>query len=347
MLKWYEKDDEHKDVVISSRIRLARNLSNYCFSSSLKDEDANKLVEDVKSVMTQLQAADPSRKYYGCDVNVLNEIDKSAMVEKHIISPIFASKNQRTGLILTEDESVSIMVNEEDHIRIQVIYGGMNLLKALEEANKMDDIINQQLPFAFDQTFGYLTSCPTNVGTGLRASYMLFLPALTADDKIGQLVEEVSKYGITIRGIYGENSKSLGCLYQVSNQKTLGFSETEIIDNLNRIVLQIIQQEKKRREYMISTNYDEIEDMVHRAYGILKYSKKLSTTEAETLLAQLKYGLDAGIIKLKKKVNMFQLMMAIRPCYLQWNLSKAVSKTMRDKIRAEFIRANLPELMQE
>lgn len=347
MNKWYESVDDTSDIFISSRIRFARDLNDFNFAPKLTNEEADQLVARVKTVLPKLREADPGKRYYGCDVNELSELDKNAMVEKHIISPEFAAKQQHTGLILSEDESVSIMVNEEDHIRLQVVHSGMNLEDALKEANDIDDLMNEVLHFAFDEKLGYLTACPTNVGTGMRASYMVFLPALTSANRMPQLVEEVSKYGITIRGMYGENSKSMGGLYQISNLKTLGYSEKELIENLNRIVAQIVQQEKKRRVYLLSSSYDEMEDKLYRSYGILKYAKSISSSEAMGLLADVKLGIDMGLLKPLDSANVFRLMMAIRPSSLQWKLSKNVGKVTRDRMRADYIRNHLPEIEEE
>jgi len=347
MNKWYENVDDTSDIFISSRIRFARNLKEFNFPPKLTDEAADAMVAKVKGVLPKLQENDPAKRYYGCDLNELSELDRNAMVEKHIISPEFAEKRQHTGLIMSEDESVSIMINEEDHIRIQVVRSGMNLEDALKQANAIDDLLSDELAYAFHEKFGYLAACPTNVGTGLRASYMVFLPALTTANRMPQLVEEVSKYGITIRGMYGENSKSMGGLYQISNRKTLGYSEQELIENLNRFVAQIVQQEKKRRVYLLSSSYDEVEDKVCRSYGILKYAKSISTSEAMTLLSDVKFGIDAGIIKPLDPTNIFRLMMAVRPSSLQWKLSRNVGKVTRDRMRADYIRNHLPEIEEE
>jgi len=344
MLKWYEQKAADNDVVISSRIRLARNLVKYPFSGKLMEEQAVTLVDEVKKI-TDLIADGENREYYNCSVSTLNEIDKTAMVERHIVSPLLANKKQTTGLILSEDETISIMINEEDHVRIQAIVGGMNLDKAYEEANRIDDITDEKLRYSFDERYGYLTACPTNAGTGLRASYMVFLPALSAARKIQKLIEEVGKYGVTIRGIYGEGTKSLGSIYQISNQKTLGNSEAEIIENLNRIVMQVIKQERKRREYMLSVSYDLIEDQVHRSYGVLKYAKQISSTDAMTLLSQIKFGVDCGLIKFDKEFNIYQMMVEIQPASLQWKLGKSIGSVMRNKSRADYISSELPEII--
>lgn len=344
MLKWYEQIVPDSDVVISSRVRFARNLDNYPFSSKITEEQATALVNEVKEITAFLTEQD-KRKFYSCNISTLNDIDKSAMVERHIVSPLLVEKEQTTGLILSEDETISIMINEEDHIRIQAIVGGMNLEKAYTEADAVDDIAYDRLHFAYDEKYGYLTACPSNTGTGMRASCMVFLPALSAARMIQKLIEEVGKYGVTIRGIYGEGTKSLGSIYQISNQKTMGNSESEIIENLKRIVLQVVKQERKRREYMLSVGADEIEDQVFRSYGVLKYAKQISSEDAMTLLSQLKFGSDCGLIKFDKEFNIHRLMMGVQPGSLQWSLGKNVGSVTRDQSRAEYIREELPTII--
>lgn len=344
MLKWYEHIAPDSDVVISSRVRLARNLENYPFSGKLTEEKAVTLVNEVKEI-APLLTEEVNMKFYACSVSTLSDIDKSAMVERHIVSPLLAEKKQTTGLILSEDETISIMVNEEDHIRIQAIVGGMDLYNAYAVADRIDDITYQKLRYAYDEKYGYLTACPTNAGTGMRASFMVFLPALSSANMIPKLIEEIGKYGVTLRGIYGEGTKSLGGIYQISNQKTLGNSEREIIDSLNNIIMQIVKQERKRREYMISVSADEIEDQVYRSYGVLKYARQITSGDAMTLLSQLKFGADCGLIKFDRQFNIHKLMMGVQPGSLQWSIGKNVGSATRDQSRAEYIRKELPTII--
>jgi protein arginine kinase len=343
MLKWYEQIVSDSDVVISSRVRLARNLVTYPFSSKIVEEQAAALVNEVKQISGALSEKE-NRRFYACNISTLSDIDKIAMVERHIVSPLLAEKEQTTGLILADDESVSIMINEEDHVRIQAIVGGMNLEQAYAEADRIDDIAYDKLQFAYDEKYGYLTACPTNAGTGMRASCMVFLPALTSARMIQKLIEEVGKYGVTIRGIYGEGTKSLGSIYQISNQKTMGISESEIIENLKRIVLQVVKQERKRREYMLSVSADEIEDQVFRSYGVLRYARQISSDDAMTLLSQIKFGADCGLIQFEREFNVHKLMMGVQPGSLQWTLGKNVGSLTRDQARAEYIRKELPTI---
>ncbi len=344
MLKWYEQIVPDSDVVISSRVRLARNLEHYPFSPKITEEQAITLVNEVKEITPSLTDMD-NRQFYSCNISTLSDIDKLAMVERHIVSPLLADKEQTTGLILSEDETISVMINEEDHLRIQAIVGGLNLEAAHQEADFIDDIAYERLHFAYDEKYGYLTACPTNVGTGMRASCMVFLPALGSARLMQKLIEEVGRYGVTIRGIYGEGTKSLGNIYQISNQKTLGTSESEIIENLKRIVSQVVKQERRRREYLLSVNANEIEDQVYRSYGVLKYARQISSDDAMTLLSQIKFGNDCGLIKFNKDFNIHKLMMGVQPGCLQWTLGKNVGSISRDQSRADYIRKELPEIV--
>lgn len=343
MLKWYQQENEYSDIIISSRVRLARNLKKYQFASRISDQKAEELINEVKTELGDYMENNEKLLFYY--LPQISEVDKQAMVERHMISPLLAEKKQSTAFLLTKDESAGIMINEEDHIRIQVLAGGMDIGSALKRANRFDDISYEKLGFAFDEKYGYLTSCPTNTGTGLRASYMVFLPALAATGKISRLADEVSKYGVTLRGMYGEGSESCGSIFQISNQKTLGSNEEEIIDNLNNIVFQVIKQERKRREYILTRSYDEVEDQVYRSYGVLKYTKKINTKDAMTLLSQIKLGIDAGMLKIEGSLPVYEMMMRIQPASLQYNAGKNVGSVNRDKLRGEYINRNLPDLV--
>lgn len=342
MLKWYEEQGNFSDIVISSRVRLARNLVKYPFSPRINEIEAKELVEEVESALAPYK--DEDGRYYSCNLSKISDIEKFAMMERHILSPELAGKRQAAAIVMSENESTSVMVNEEDHLRIQSLAGGMNIEKAYEKANAMDDYTEDIFGYAYDEKYGYLTTCPTNVGTGLRASYMVFLPALGGAGKINRLSDEVSKYGVCLRGIYGEGTNGLGYIYQLSNQKTLGSSEADIITNLNSIAMQVVKQERKRREYLLTNNYDEMEDQVYRSYGVLKYTTQINAKDAMTLLAQIKFGVDTKIIEFKESFNIYQMMMAIQPYSIQCISGKSVGSKVRDKLRAQYLNANLPDL---
>ncbi|MFP4698527.1 MAG: protein arginine kinase [Eubacteriales bacterium] len=345
-MKWYEdtKSGTH-DVVISSRIRLARNLENYPFGSRLVKEQAEKLTNEVKKGF--FQQSDTAKQYFDfINVNSVTNLDKTALMERHAISPMFINKETATGMILSKDESISIMINEEDHVRIQCIVQGMNIEKTLEEANKLDDLLDSYLHYAFDDNYGYLTSCPTNLGTGLRASYMIHVPALESTGKLRFILDAIGKFGITVRGIYGEGTQGEGSVFQISNQITLGQSEEEIIENLNSITNQIVEQERLLRNNLIKEKRYQLEDSIYRAYGILTNARVLTSKEAMTFLSDIKIGMELGIFELeeKKKLNIYELMMAIQPANLQKNTHKFLNDDDRDIERAKYIRENLPKI---
>lgn len=345
MQRWYEQECRDCDVILSSRIRLARNLKGRLFPERMVPEEAKQVVDSILALTPELTLKE-EKKFYPCRVNALRDLDRASMVEGNIISSLLAQKQTDTGLILSEDESVSIMINEEDHLHIQTIYCGMNMSKALAEAMKVDDYFGDQFGYAFDDRYGYLTSCPTNVGTGLRASYIMFLPALSIAGKIEKLMEEISKYGVQIRSFYGEGAKSYGHMYQVSNKTSLGRSESEIIDNLDQIVTQVMNQERKRREYILTVNSEEIEDKVYRSYGVLKYAKKVSTADAMLMLSQLKFGKDSNVIRFQGECNIQQLMMEIMPANFQKIIGKTINHSERDRYRAEYLNDKLPEIIK-
>lgn len=347
MIKWYEKNNENcNGVIISSRIRLARNLNQYPFPNNIEDSDATALVGDVRSAM--FSANDYAVNIFEeIKMENVRQVDKIAMMERHVISPAFIGVKKPNTLILSKDESVSIMVNEEDHIRIQSMQVGMNLTEALDNANKVDDLLEEKLNYAFDNKFGYLTSCPTNLGTGLRASYMVHLPALETTGQLKFLLDAINKFGLTVRGIYGEGSEAQGSIYQISNQLTLGVNEQEIIDNLTTVTKQIVEQELIVRNKFMNERRLEFEDAIYRSFGILSNARVLTSKEAMTLLSDIKLGVELGILKSyeSKPINIFDLMTCIQPANLQKIEMKHLSLKERDVARATYVRENIIKLV--
>ena len=345
MLKWFEKSSGSDDVVISSRVRLARNLEEYNFPSRLSKEDAGRIIDDVKEAV--LNAHEDNSYFHSVDMNELSSLEKVAMVERHVISPNFVQTSIPTGLILSEDESISIMINEEDHLRIQSITNGLNLDEALQNAYRIDDLLEEKINYAYDENIGYLTSCPTNVGTGLRASYMIHVPALETTGKLQFILDAIGKFGITVRGIYGEGSKARGSVFQISNQITLGHSEQEIIDNLTSLTKQIVEQERALRNKLLSEKRLQFEDAVYRSYGILAHARIITSKEAMTLLSDIKLGYELGILKsdIKNPINIYGLMTCIQPANLQKKINKELKIDERDIERATYIRNNLPKII--
>ena len=345
MPKWYEESGNSSDVVISTKVRLSRNLKKYPFSPKLADEDAKQLVDEVTELCTSKNILEGDT--LSCKIHEMNETNRIALAEKQILSPAMVKKEQYSGLLMKEDETAGIMVNEEDHIRIQAVFAGMNSIESYKVANRIDDSLTDHFDVAFDEKYGYLTTSPTNLGTGLRVSYTMFLPALSAAGKINTLVSEVSKYGVTLRGLFGEEEQNYGDIFVVSNQRTLGCSEQEILENLNTLVLQIIKQERVRREYVLTRNYNIIEEQIYRAYGILKYTKQIGCKDAITLLSRIMLGVDTGIIRLKEEENLYKMIMNVQSNVLQAKVGKNVGSITRERLRAEYINQNLPELKND
>ena len=293
MSSWYTSHAPEDDIAVSTRIRLARNLSGLPFPARMTPEQRKELNLKVKNAV--LQSNTPfakSLKYI--DMADVPQTEIAAMVERHIISPEFAEENADRAIIISADESISIMIGEEDHVRIQVILGGLQLEKAYDTAEQLDSLLYNELHFAFDRSLGFLTECPTNLGTGLRASVMLHLPVTESNGEISSIAETVGKIGLTVRGMYGEGSKASASMYQVSNQITLGISEKNAIDNLKIITAQLIDKERKARNGL---NKIKLEDMCFRALGTLQNSRILSSKEMMDLLSRIKLGISMGIIK--------------------------------------------------
>jgi protein arginine kinase len=345
MLKWFENNSNTNDVVISSRVRLARNIDEYNFPSKLTNADATEIVSKVEEAV--LIEKDEKSYFHGIDMSEISALDKVAMVERHVISPNFIQMSIPTGLILSEDESISVMINEEDHLRIQSISNGFNLDEALKNANRIDDLLEEKITYAFDEKIGYLTSCPTNVGTGLRASYMIHVPALETTGKLQFILDAIGKFGITVRGIYGEGTKARGSVFQISNQITLGHSENEIIENLTSLTAQIIEQERALRKKLLTEKRIQFEDAVFRSYGILANARVITSKEAMTLLSDIKLGCELGILEFKphEHMNIYGLMTCIQPANLQKKINKDLKIEERDIERATYIRNNLPKLI--
>ncbi len=330
MSNWYS-DKTDNNMVVSTRIRLARNLSGIPFPSGMTD----KMREDLK--LRAKTAIKESNSPFGSDLKYIDmadvpEIEIKSMVERHIISPEFAKKNSAKAIILSGDESISIMIGEEDHIRIQVILAGLQLEKAYKMAEQIDSFLNEKLLFAFDPELGYLTECPTNLGTGLRASVMMHLPLCESTGQLNLIGETINKIGFTIRGIYGEGSESEASLYQISNQITLGISEKNAIDNLSSITAQLIEKERNAESLIDKIS---LEDKVYRAFGILGNCRIIESKEMTNLLSLINLGVRVGI--LNKEYEPIRLLIEAQPNSLMKKYG-ILSPEERDIKRAEFLR---------
>jgi len=341
MSKWFETVNNTGDstTVVSTRIRLARNLLDFPFPNVMNIEEKKQVIDKVEKALNGSKFA-KKIIFTKIDMEELTDIQANAMAERRIISPEFAKNRNGRALFLSQDESVGILVNEEDHIRIQVLAAGSDLPVSLKIATEIDTYLDSKLNFAFDETLGYLTQCPTNLGTGLRASVMLHLPMMESSKMIDRLNNTISKLGMTIRGSMGEGSSAQGALYQISNQVTLGISEQNAIDNLMSIVDQVIKQEEALRKASYENDKISINDKIFRAYGILLYSRLISTDELLKLLSLIRLGVSIGTLKIDVSV-LNTLIFESGAYQLSLNYGEVPSSSKRDELRAEFVREKI------
>ncbi len=333
-MNWYESEKSDNSVIISSRIRLARNLRKYPFSVKLSDETSKEMVTELQN-----EILSETGWLKALNVGGMNDIQKLSLMEKHVVSPEFLRNPKPKELLLSQDESVSVMINEEDHLRIQAVRPGDEMNEALDLADKTDTLFEEKLEYAFDKEYGYLTSCPTNTGTGLRASFMLHIPLLEKTGQLRNIIQAISKFGMTVRGIYGEGSDPLGNIYQISNQVTLGKSDRDIVLGLVNVTNQIIDKENAIREKVFEEQNSELIDSIHRAYGILTHSRRISSKEALNLLSELRLGYIAGVIDLPKpKLTFYNIIMNIQPGSLTLRTGHEMSEVQRDIERARYLR---------
>jgi protein arginine kinase len=340
--EWMRVKGPLSDVVFSSRIRVARNLDGFPFPMLSTASQAEEVIRKVEQALKQ----DQSKYSFLAGAELirmkdLSDLEKSVLVEKHLISPMLAEESRHGAVLLNKNESVSIMINEEDHIRIQVLFPGLQMKQAWELANEIDDWLESHLNFAFDEKCGYLTSCPTNVGTGIRASVMLHLPALAMTQQLNRLLPAITQVGLAVRGIYGEGSEALGQLYQVSNQVTLGLDENEILENLQGVVRQMIEHEHTARGRLQEVSLIQLEDRVHRSYGTLAHCRIIDSKEAMSLLSDVRLGIDLGFIRGVSASVMNELMVMIQPGFLQQYAGERLNAEQRDIRRARLIRERL------
>jgi protein arginine kinase len=340
LTSWMKDPGPDNDIVLSSRIRLARNIGTIPFPNRASEEQLEQVAEIVRKSVQDLNNETGNAVIF-IDLEKISPLERFVLVEKHVISPVHAQDAKHRALLIGEDGIVSIMVNEEDHLRIQVILPGLQLEAAWKSANTVDDVLEEKMDFAFSERQGYLTSCPTNVGSGLRASVMLHLPALVITNQIGKVLSAISQLGLAVRGLYGEGSEAIGNIFQISNQMTLGFSEKEIIENLQSVAGQIVEQERLAREHLLKHNKPQLVDRVYRAYGILSYAYIVSSQEAMKLLSDVRLGVDLSIIREIDPKIFNELLVKTRPNFLQKLAHRDLDAAGRDIMRAEIIRQTM------
>ena len=334
-MAWYQVKGNNEDTVISSRVRFARNLQDYPFPGKLSAEGATEIISRIEGAIMGLD-------FIKTDMNALSPTAAKALAEQHLVSPAFAAATHPRALFRAEGKSLSLMALEEDHIRLQCILPGLALYDAYRFVSECDDRLDEKLPLAFDGELGYLTHCPTNLGTGMRASVMLFLPALTDGGYIPHLAEQLAKMGLTIRGTFGEGSRAHGALYQISNQVTLGLSEEDILHKLTETVENIIGKERRLRESVSGEAALAREDRIARAEGTLRYARRLTSDELFSLYRELKLGIALGIVTSISAETLNTLLIAAMPAMLTEHSGESPkTPAERDALRAKFIKQAL------
>lgn len=344
MMSWYEEVKNDPSNVIFSRVRLARNWEEYKFPAKLSDSEANEMIGRLKAELFGLLKRD-GRSFEIYDLQSMEELDKLAFRERRILNQTLAEKKTPGALICSEDERLSLVLNGEDHIRMQLLEPGRNLEACYEKADWLDDCINEALVYAYHTKYGYLTSYPTNVGTALKASIVLHLPFLSANKQFQELIGNMGRFGCAIRGVYGRGSENIGNLYEIFNQKTLGMTEQEILDLVTNVAGQLSSQETQLRQSALQTHRLMREDEAYKSYGVLKFARKLSMKEAMTYLSQLRVGMADDLLKPSGFVSIYQLMIGIQPANLQKFSKKPLGKEELEMARSRYIRERLPELL--
>ncbi len=338
---WMQGAGPHSDIVVSSRIRLARNVRQIPFPGWATKDVRNGVLEQLKPEMEGL----PEMKDgFSSELEKLSSIEKQVLVERHLISREHAAKSGGSAAVINRKQTISIMINEEDHVRMQAIRPGLQLNATYELIDNVDSELEEQVGYAFDGRLGYLTACPTNLGTGLRASAMLHLPALVLSEQINQVIQAVHKIGFAVRGLYGEGTEALANLFQVSNQTTLGDKEVEIIARLEKIVQQIIQHEHNARVKLLEESRTMLNDQIGRAFAVLRYSHIISSKEALNLISLIRLGCDLNYYPEEFRAVVDLLLMEIQPAHLQIEAKKKLSPEERDVLRAEMTRRKLKML---
>lgn len=335
--EWMKDNGPDSDIVISSRIRIARNLRSYPFPMLATNEQSQQVLDQITEALNNEDLHEIS-EMEPMLLNDLTDLEKKVLVEKHLISPSLANESRNGAVVLSKNESISIMVNEEDHLRIQVLCSGFQIKEAWDLANQLDDIFENQLNYAFDEKRGYLTSCPTNVGTGIRASVMIHLPALVMTQQINRILSAITQVGLAVRGLYGEGSEAIGNLFQISNQITLGQTEDEIIENLYSVVRQIMEHERTARSRLLEDSHHVVKDRINRSFGILSHAVIMDSKEAAQRLSDVRLGIDLDMVDHLSARVLNELMVMTQPGFLQQYAGKKLSPEERDIRRAELIR---------
>jgi len=336
--EWLRGEGPHHQIVISSRVRLARNLRNRAFPGWAKKAERTSILELIRPRVEELTEMQDS---FSESLQELSALERQVLVERHLISREHAAKGVGSAVVMNRRQTLSIMINEEDHLRMQSIRSGLQLKQAFKLVDKIDSALESKLEFAYDQRLGYLTACPTNVGTGMRASAMLHLPGLVLSELINQVIQAVGKIGLAVRGLYGEGTEAMGNLFQISNQTTLGEKEDEIINRLSKVIETIIEKEHDARQVLLQKRSNRLWDQIGRAYGVLTYAHAMASKEALNLLSIIKLGVDLGAFPEDRRLPIDELFIDTQPAHLQKSSQQKLNAEERDHLRAQIIRERL------
>jgi protein arginine kinase len=323
-------------------VRLARNLKGKPFPGWAKKAERVSVLEEIRSAVEQLPEMEAS---FSEKLEDLSALEKQVLVERHLISREHAAKGAGSAVVMNTAQTLSFMINEEDHLRMQAIRAGLQLDEVYAMINQTDSELEDVLDFAFHNDLGYLTACPTNVGTGMRASAMMHLPGLVMSEQVNKIINSVNKIGLAVRGLHGEGTEAMGNLFQVSNQTTLGETEEEIIGRLNKVIFQILEHEQNARQILLQQRAETLLDQIGRAYGILCHAHSITSKEALNLLSFIKMGVDLGLFPPKNRLHVDELFIETQPAHLQKGLQVAkLGAEERDSLRAALIRAKLNQM---
>ncbi|MBN2227171.1 MAG: protein arginine kinase [candidate division Zixibacteria bacterium] len=335
---WLSGEGEESMVVLSTRVRMARNLQNTIYPAAAEEGVKSSVIGYFESAQGRSKELSEGKLMKASE---LGGIDRDFLVERHLMSPTFMQDNSSRALYVRGDEMLSVMINEEDHFRIQALAPALNLDQALQIATEFENELGRYLEFDYDSDFGFLTACPTNVGTGMRASVLIHLPGLVITKDIDRVIARISKMGVTVRGFYGEGTDVLGNLFQVSNQTTLGITERQILELIDRVTRSIIKEEAAARERLINEALKQTEDKIWRAFGILKHARMLTSDEVMNLLSAVRLGVAMNIIDFLDISAINEMLLLSQPAHLQKYYRKELSPDERDFVRAELIRNRL------
>ena len=333
--EWLKGTGPESDIVISSRIRLARNLSEFPFVRKCSDSDKASIESRVADLINQESKWSDPVNYFRVDQ--MNDLDRQFLIERQLISRELAESNGARSVLIDSDEKFSLMINEEDHLRIQAVQSGLDLTEAWHRINAIDDFVDSCLTYAFHPRFGYLTACPTNVGTGMRVSVMLHLPALVMTRELEKVFRSLQKINLAVRGLHGEGSEAMGDFYQISNQITLGKSEVELVQQVNEVIPVMIEYERKARDFLLRESRDELSDRVSRAHGILQNAKTISSEETMHLLSSIRLGVNLGLIEVDIPM-LNRLFLQTQPAHLQKMVGGKLDIADRNIHRAKYLK---------